>query len=315
MIRIALFLGLFALPLAAQTADEPRLELQSLTFGVRYRMLENHLGSHVENWSEHHQGLKLRLRLDDGSRYSVSAVALNGDSFVASWNPRGLGGGSSNRVFLKQLFVTAKPRNGVEFQYGALPIARGESSEITSYDNDGYLTGQRLTLSDLTITAAYLGDFNTPSVTRRWQRLGEINYRQLLVKRRLTDRLTASAEFTDADGERTFRQALAIRPSAGVELIRLEAYQRANGAGGAITLEKSIGRTRLAASFASVDDQHPPLNSDRYGRGRRLSLTATTPIARDVSLQVFLTRALEDELSMPNRTRLDVHLRYEFAGR
>lgn len=315
MTRVTVFLCLFAIPLAAQTAEDSRLELQSFSFGVRYRMLENHLGSRVQNWSEHHQGLKLRLRLDNASRYSVSAVALNGDSFIASWNPRGLRERSSNRLFLKQLFLTAKPRNGVEFQYGALPIARGESSEITSYDNDGYLTGQRLTLSDLTITAAYLGDLDAPSVTRRWSRLDEINYAQVLVRRKLTDRVTASAEFTDADGERTLRQALAIRPASGVELIRLEAYQRANGAGGAVTIEKPLGRTRLGASLASIDDEYRPLNGDRYGRGRRLSLTATTSIAHGISLQVFLTRALDDAVSMPNRTRLDVHLRYEFAGR
>jgi hypothetical protein len=313
MTRITLFLCLFALPLAAQTAGEPRLELQSLSLGVRYRMLENHLGSRVQNWSEHHQGLKLRFRIDDASRYSVSAVAGNGDSFLASWNPRGVKGRSSNRVFVKQLFVTAKPREGVELQYGALPIARGESSEITSYDNDGYLTGQRLTLSNVTITAAYLGDFNAPSVTRRWRRLDEVNYGQLLLKRKLSDRLTASADFTHADGERTFRQGLAMRPASVVDLIRLEAYQRTNGAGGALTVEKTFGRARLAATFASIDDEHRPLNSDRYGRGKRLSLTGTMPITRDVSLQVFVTRALENDVAMPNRTRVDVHLRYELA--
>jgi hypothetical protein len=42
------------------------------------------------------------------------------------------GGQSSNRVFLEQPSVLGQPR---------------ESSEITSYDNDGYLVGQRLALS------------------------------------------------------------------------------------------------------------------------------------------------------------------------
>lgn len=79
---LSLVVALLALPLSA---DEPGLELQSLTLGLRYRMIENHLGSRVQNWSEHHQGLKLRLKLDQAARVSVSAVALNGDSFVASW--------------------------------------------------------------------------------------------------------------------------------------------------------------------------------------------------------------------------------------
>jgi hypothetical protein len=319
----SLIVCLFALPMAGQTAnDQPWLDLQSVSFALRVRMLENQLGSQARNWSDHHQGLKLRLKLDPAARVSLSAVAFNGDSFIASWNLRGLSGQSSNRVFLKQLFVTAKPRSGIEFQYGGLGIVRGESSEITSYDNDGYLMGERVTLSpgrgvdELTATAAYLGDFRTPSVTRRFHRLSDINYVQLLVKRRVRDRLTATADLTDVDGERTLRQGVAIRPSAGVDLIRVEAYQRVSGrraAGGAITVEKPFGPTRLAASFASIDDRNLLLNADRYGRGRRLSLTSTTAIGRDVSLQVFVTRAFDDVV-MPNRMRLDVLIRYELAA-
>ena len=312
------FLGLVAMPLAAQTANnEPWLDLQSVSIGMRYRMMENDLGAHAQNWSDHHQGLKLRLKLDRGARYSLSAVALNGSSFTAGWNLRGLGGRSSNRLFLKQLYVTAKPRDGVEFQYGGLPIVRGESSEITSYDNDGYLMGQRLTVKDLTLTAGYLGDLRNPSVTNRLHRLSEINYGQILLKRRLTDRLTATADFTDDDGERTLRQAFVIRPHKMVDLIRLEGYERVSGsrsAGGAITFEKPFGRTRIAASLASVDDRYRLVNGDRYGRGTRISFTGTTALTRDVSLQLFVTRALDGNLAMPNRTRVDVLIRYELAA-
>lgn len=319
-------LCLVAVPLAGQTAppETPWLELQSVTLGLRYRMLENQLGARSQNWSDHHQGLKLRLRLDRTARYSLTAVAFNGDTFQGSWNLRGLRDGqSSNRLFLKQLYVTGQPREGIEFQYGGLPIVRGESSEITSYDNDGYLMGQRLTLSpsrlvdELTVTAGYLGDFRDPSVTRRFHRLSEINYGQVLVKKQLTDRLTATADFTEEDGERTLRQGLVVRPSGVIDLIRLEAYERVSGeraVGGAITVEKPFGRTRLAASFASVDDHYRPVNGDRYGRGRRVSLTSTTALTDELSLQLFVTRALDDDLVMGNHTRLDVHIRYELAG-
>src|ERR1044071_4118801 len=278
------FLGLVAMPLAAQTANnEPWLDLQSVSIGMRYRMMENDLGAHAQNWSDHHQGLKLRLKLDRGARYSLSAVALNGSSFTAGWNLRG----------------------------------RGESSEITSYDNDGYLMGQRLTVKDLTLTAGYLGDLRNPSVTNRLHRLSEINYGQILLKRRLTDRLTATADFTDDDGERTLRQAFVIRPRKMVDLIRLEGYERVSGsrsAGGAITFEKPFGRTRIAASLASVDDRYRLVNGDRYGRGTRISFTGTTALTRDMSLQLFVTRALDGNLAMPNRTRVDVLIRYELAA-
>lgn len=323
MTRILLVvLCLIAVPLAGQ--ETPWLELQSVTLGLRYRMLENQLGARSQNWSDHHQGLKLRLKLDRGARYSLTAVAFNGDTFQGSWNLRGLRDGqSSNRVFLKQLYVSGKPLDGVEFQYGGLPIVRGESSEITSYDNDGYLTGQRLSLApnrivdELTVTAGYLGDFRQPSVTRRLHRLDEINYGQVLVKKKLSERVTASVDFTEEDGERTLRQGVVFQPSRVLDLIRVEAYERVSGeraAGGAITVEKVFGRTRLAGSFASVDDRYRPVNGDRYGRGNRFSLTSTTAITDDLSLQIFVTRALDDDLVMGNRTRLDVHFRYDLAN-
>ena len=310
-------LCLVAFPLLAQTTEEvPWLDVQSATFGLRYRLMENHLGSRAQNWSDHQQSFKLRLKLDPAARYSLSAVAGNGDTFTAGWNLRGLGADSHNRVFVKQLFVTAQPVKGIEFQYGGLPIVRGESTEITSYDNDGYLMGQRLTVGNVTLTAGYLGDLRLPSVTRRFHRLGEINYGQIVLKRKLTDSFTATADFTHDDGERTLRQGMVFRPAKGVESIRLEAYERVNrdrAAGGAITVEKPFGRTKLAATFASIDDKYRSVNADRYGRGQRLSLTSTTDLGHDVSLQFFVTHALEDDLVMANRTRFDVHIRYELA--
>lgn len=323
---LGFILCLVAVPLAGQSApeDAPWLELQSVTLGLRYRMLENHLGTGSRNWSDHHEGLRLRLKLDRTARYSLSAVASNGDTFQAGWNLRGLRDGqSSNRLFLKQLYISGKPLDGVELQYGGLPIVRGESTEITTYDNDGYLTGERITISpkrvvdELTVTAGYLGDLRLPSVTRRLHRLSDLNYGQILVKKKLSDRLTATADFTNDDDERTLRQALVIRPSRAIDLVRIEAYERLSGqrdAGGAITIEKPFGRTRVAASFASVDERYRPVNGDRYGRGRRLSFTSTTALTRDVSLQFFVTRALDDDLVMGNHTRFDVHIRYELAS-
>ena len=47
--------------------------------------------------------------------------------------------------------------------------------------------------------------------------------------------------------------------AAGVDLIRLEAYERVSGrrgTGGAVTVEKPFGRTSMAATFASIDDRY-----------------------------------------------------------
>src|SRR5438477_9794555 len=87
----------------------PWFDLESLTVGWRYRMLENNLGSRTERWSEHHQGFRARLKLDPQAHYSIAAVAFNGDTFAGSWNPRGFNANMSNRLFVKQLYLSAKP--------------------------------------------------------------------------------------------------------------------------------------------------------------------------------------------------------------
>jgi len=45
---------------------------------------------------------------------------------------------------------------------------------------------------------------------------------------------------------------------------------------------------------------------------RRFRLEAL--LGRDVSLQVFVTRAMDDDIAMANRMRVDVLIRYELAA-
>jgi len=71
---------------------------------------------------------------------------------------------------------------------------RGQSTEVTSYDYDGYLVGERITLDrpgnlyfdEISITYGFLGDFNRPNVFGRLHRLGQSNYHEFGVSK--TDR-------------------------------------------------------------------------------------------------------------------------------
>jgi hypothetical protein len=79
-------------------------------------------------------------------------------------------------------------------------VVRGESTEITGYDNDAYLTGQRVSVKrpkdlffdEVSVTFAYLGDLTTPSITNRYHRLDEVNYRHLLASKKATSWLASS---------------------------------------------------------------------------------------------------------------------------
>ena len=58
-------------------------------------------------------------------------------------------GGASmtrRRISRSRLYFAAIPVQGVEGQYGGLYIVKGESTELTTYDEDGYIIGERVSV-------------------------------------------------------------------------------------------------------------------------------------------------------------------------
>ena len=45
---------------------------------------------------------------------------------------------------LKLLYLDAKPVKSFEFQIGGIAVNQGENTEATGYDNDVYITGERV---------------------------------------------------------------------------------------------------------------------------------------------------------------------------
>src|SRR5205085_629189 len=105
---------------------------------------------------------------------------------------------------LRQLYFDARPVDGIQIQVGGLGIERGENTEITTYDNDGYIVGERLHIArpkrlyfdDIVATRAFIGDTNQPNVFRRLHRLDEANYYQLLVRKTVNKAFGFSADYT-----------------------------------------------------------------------------------------------------------------------
>ncbi len=65
----------------------------------------------------------------EGSQQDTQQIASGGWSF-----------------YMRRLYFDMQPVDGVEFQYGSLDINRGAASEITTYDNDGYIDGGRVVI-------------------------------------------------------------------------------------------------------------------------------------------------------------------------
>ncbi|MGH9426719.1 MAG: hypothetical protein ACRD2L_10525, partial [Terriglobia bacterium] len=123
------------------------VEVQSATLSHRYRYVENSAGVMTNNQAQHNEGFKGKFKFDRKGNYAINAGLFSGASLTGGWNNTGSGKDKLfTNLYLKQLYFEAKPFKGFELQYGSLYPNRGENTEITSYDNDVYLMGERVSL-------------------------------------------------------------------------------------------------------------------------------------------------------------------------
>ena len=301
------------------------VDLQTANVLGRFRYIET--SEHVVTTQQMQDSLALRarLKLDAQARLSVTGVVATGSTFTSGFNNTGIGTGDPvHAVSVKQLYLTLVPTRGVDVSYGGLAPIRGESTEITSYDNDAYLVGGRFSVrrprewffDEISGTAAFLGDLATPNVFRRLDRLAEVNYGQILASKKATSWLTASADLTRVSGVSTFRTAVsvALHGAAAVDAIRYEQYARAGedaAFGFAVTAEKAlVPRLTVGLGYADIDPRYGGWNGDRYNRGQRMYETATMRLSPELSLAAFATQAFHDDVPISNHRRFDLVLTY-----
>jgi hypothetical protein len=203
-------------------------ELDAASFSIRYRNSFDTDGQHIFDNAQQRSLLAGKLKLDRDGKYFIGFRAASGRYFNWSYaNFSGLDYGSAaNKAFLfetpqkqfeliasagadpqsaaltshlqangwefyiRDLYLSATPVTGLTFEFGAIPIERGVGSEITTYDEDGYISGERvrakypkqLFLDQIEFTSAYVGDIITPNfltattvyrsgiTTRFWER-------------------------------------------------------------------------------------------------------------------------------------------------
>jgi hypothetical protein len=315
---------------ASQTHDAPAgepdgplgrwLDVSTATLSARYRLVRDGTDRTGVTQLQTQQVGRLRLKLDEAAKYRVSIGLQSGNTFTGSWNNTGIGTGESRTaVFLKHLYGSAEPFTGVEAQYGGIGIVRGENTEITGYDNDGYLTGGRVSLrrrrdlffDEISVTLAFLGDLTTPNVFRRLRHLDRINYHQLLVARRIGSRLFVSTDYTDAPDADAVRQAVRVVVGARwVDAVRIEYGVRLDGPSRdtavAATAEKHVGHdVLLTAGWSDVKPGLALLNADRYGPGQRVFTGGSVPLVWDLTASWALLRELNAPVTSMNKVRVD----------
>lgn len=297
------------------------LDWQAGALDARYRVIENSREVVTTNQVQWRETARLGFLLDRQHRYSVQTLAGTGTTFNGSWDPLGPGTGEGSwSPNVRQLYLSATPAHGAAFELGGLGLLRGEGTEITTWDNDGFMTGERATLrrprelflDEISVTAGFLGDVTTPNVFRRFDRLDDHNYTQVLAAKRIAPGLGASADWTSFDGVSTIREALRIttKSRAPIDALRLELYQRVEGTRGngfALSAERAVSAAvAVSGGYSDIDEHYGGLNADRFGIGRRVFTEVRYAVLPTLTVSAFYGVAVNTPFAIPNRQRFDV---------
>jgi len=158
--------------------------------------------------------------------YAADPGGANQDFRDKGWN-----------FYVRDLYASVSPIKQLTVEFGSIQIERGYSSEITTFDDDGFIAGERVRLHDahlgvdeISFTSAYLGDVVTPNFFERGTRLKQSNYRQLAAKKLLNSHVAVSAEYNWLNGTDTVREAALFKvpESKVLDEVHVELYQRLN---------------------------------------------------------------------------------------
>ena len=295
------------------------IEVQNATLNTRYRFVDTSAGTTTTNQLQHRESLRARLKFDRAARYTLNVGTFSGSRFTSSWNNSGVGLGDWQKTLaLRALFFAAQPFAGIEAQYGSMYIIKGESTEVTTYDEDGYIIGQRISVRrpdqlffhEISATVGYFtSDPAEFGVSKRIKYLDERpNYRHFLVDREIGKRAGVSLDFTSVAGARTWRAAANVNTPElrAVDSILFENYRRTNRTaayGFAVSANKALTpQLALNWGYASIDPRYGGLNSDRFHIGKRIFGGASYALSPRFTASAFITRAVGNDVPLPQRT-------------
>lgn len=215
--------------------DEPhaRIEWNDGRVSTRYRLQEN------ADSTTAHNALQAQVLFDVSILFFHDQVRIEfqgstGSKFDSSWNNTGAGTGDPVAdLFLRRLSLVLSPLSGLEVSVGSMAPEYGAGSENSYYDADGYLMAYQarvsLEASELVVTGGYVGDFKTPNVFDRLERLDDFNYLKVALTRSIGDLVRGSFEYNRIDAEDYLRGAIKLdlsRWAIFLDAITLEEMMR-----------------------------------------------------------------------------------------
>lgn len=307
------------------------LDFSKIMLATRYMYVENTTGAINVNTVQHRQDLFGRFKFDAAGRYSLNFGVQSGRRFTAGWNETGVGVKRGNlNLYLKHLYLSVQPIKGVELQYGGFDFLRGAATEITTYNNDGFLTGQRVIVrrprefffDEIAYTAGFFGDLTMPNLNRRYHRLMQVNYHQFIISKKIGKRAQASADYTFVGGADISRQAVKVYTPElqAVDSLRLEIYERLDGnvdcsadAGFAVLADKTLKKKwTFTGGYTQIDPRYGNVNADRVFQGKHLYGLVSYQLTPEIAVGIFTSRILDEPRQpvLPVRVRSEVFIRY-----
>lgn len=350
---------------ASTSLSERWLDIETLSYSGRYRNTVNVDGRRLFEFGQQRYIADGRIKVDPAGRYFVAFHVASGryfnwsyadliggqykDSVVAARNyktaaekaalnyalpldPNGAtykaGIPSRGGYFTpRQLYFSATPVNQLTVEFGSLHIEHGQNTEITSFDDDGYISGERVRLHDpkhlyfdqIATTSAYLGSPLTPDFIARGADLKRANYSQYLVEKKLPKHIVTSVDYTLLNHTHTFREGAAIKiPNDRIiDAARVELYQRTNdvdlagktftaGSGFAVSAHHTfLKKAGFEGGYATVDERYAiysgsiylatvgfAWNADAFETGKRGFAKLDYKLGEGVSLFGFYTHSV-----------------------
>jgi hypothetical protein len=256
--------------------------------------------------------------------------------------------GNGWNFYMRDLYGSATPIKQATVEFGSIPIERGYSSEITSFDDDGFIAGERIRLNDpkhlgldeVSFTSAYFGDMTTPSVFARGDRLAQSNYRQIAGKKMIHQRVGISGEYNWLTKSSTVREAATVKVSElkVIDDLHAEFYQRLNAMnlqgmdiqaakGFALSASKKVGPVSGDFGYASVDPNYGvytdsrfltvvgfSLNGDTYGTGKRVYSHLSYKLTPVITVFGFYTHITSGDDYNYNKQGLNAGLKFDLKA-
>jgi hypothetical protein len=308
--------------------DHRRFFLETATFSLRgkYSVDDRVTDLRRDSQAPYTVALKGKLLLSPKGRLSLNGVLGTGNRFNRGNNPSGIGSAEPiTNLYPRQLYLSASPWKPLELQYGGLGLERGESSNITAYNDNGYIVGQRMLVRDnnrlyfdeIAVTGGFLGDLDKPSVFRRLPHLDRLNYGQFLVRKNLVSGIFFSADYTFDREVQTLRQAVRwnLQANRWIDTLIYEQYERINrqqAFGFSIQGQKQLtAKFRVTGSFVDIDRSFGNLNSEKLGSGRRFFAVGSYSLLRDLTLSLMATHTLNYPGPVVNKARYELQLTYD----